>query len=96
MTKTNAKPKTWAQHYGAKRQAIDRAILAELEQAIAAEERAATPNDGMRKSYRPRFWPTCLANSENRPGARPGGCGRTFRPPHNGNDRQGNDRRYDP
>jgi DNA-binding XRE family transcriptional regulator len=32
VTKTNA---TWAQRFGAKRQAIDRAILAELEQTIA-------------------------------------------------------------
>jgi hypothetical protein len=52
MTKTNAKPKTWAQHYGAKRHAIDRAILAELEQTIAAEERAA---DGMRKAIARAF-----------------------------------------
>jgi hypothetical protein len=55
MTKTNAKPNTWAQRYGAKRHAIDRAILAKLEQTIAAEERAATPNDGMRKAIARAF-----------------------------------------
>ena len=33
MTKTNA----WTQRFGAKRHAIDRAILAELEQTIAPE-----------------------------------------------------------
>jgi DNA-binding transcriptional regulator YiaG len=38
VTKTNA---TWAQRYGAKRQAIDRAILAELEQTIAAGQTVA-------------------------------------------------------
>jgi hypothetical protein len=33
------KPKiTWSQHFGAQRRATDRAILAELERAIAAEE----------------------------------------------------------
>jgi DNA-binding XRE family transcriptional regulator len=32
MTKTSAKPETWAQRFGAKRHAIDRVILAELEQ----------------------------------------------------------------
>jgi hypothetical protein len=53
MTKTNAKPKTWAQRYGAKRQAIDRAILAELEQTIAAGP--ATPSDGMRKAIARAF-----------------------------------------
>jgi hypothetical protein len=52
MTKTNAKPKTWAQRFGAKRDAIDRAILAELEQTIAAEERAA---DATRKAIARAF-----------------------------------------
>ena len=34
------KPNTWAQRYGARRQAIDRALLAELEQTIAALKEA--------------------------------------------------------
>jgi hypothetical protein len=33
-----AKTETWAQRYGAKRQASDRAILEALEREIAAEE----------------------------------------------------------
>lgn len=34
-----AKPKIiWSEHFGAKRRAIDRAVLAELERQIAAEE----------------------------------------------------------
>jgi DNA-binding transcriptional regulator YiaG len=36
------KPKTWAQRYGAKRLAIDRALLAELEQTIAPGQTVAT------------------------------------------------------
>jgi DNA-binding transcriptional regulator YiaG len=44
------KPNTWAQRYGARRQAIDRALLAELEQTIAAGRfvpyiRAMTPEE---------------------------------------------------
>lgn len=52
MTKTNVEPKTWLQRFGAKRRAIDRAILAELEQTIAAEERAA---DAMRQAIARAF-----------------------------------------
>ena len=37
---------TWEQRFGARRRAIDRALLAECERQIAAQERATSPQDG--------------------------------------------------
>jgi hypothetical protein len=38
----------WASRFALKRRAIDRALLAECERRIAAEERAQKPQDGPR------------------------------------------------
>jgi hypothetical protein len=36
---------TWEQRFGARRRALDRALLAECERQIAAQERAKAPQD---------------------------------------------------
>ena len=43
---TNLTINGWEKTFGARRRAIDRALLAECERQIAAQERAKTPQDG--------------------------------------------------
>jgi hypothetical protein len=44
---TNSTNNEWEKAFGARRRAIDRALLAECEKQIAAQEHARAPQDGL-------------------------------------------------
>jgi hypothetical protein len=46
MNTPHAPPNGWEAKFGSRRRAIDKALLAECERQIAAQERAKTPQDG--------------------------------------------------